>query len=503
MDPPATLSSEASVQRTVSTPRLGTALSASSVEGVVRTGNNIRDSLRRGPNDVTSRNAPTDGNDTRRGHSDVADRHTNLVGNSQRRGNSEGMNRVTDRVGDGLRRGHSDGDVLSSGARRFTGTGGNELIQDGETWRDFLRHSTNVGIFSEEEAQMSTRRAAAVTADRKRRFTGQQEAHARRGSPSGQSYGQTPSDRATQCVFQSTNNHPLIVFPRISDSRPLPRITDRPLPPRPEATSSPNRGSREIVLPRWQPDAEVSSCPLCATHFNFWYRKHHCRKCGRVVCANCSPHRITIPRQFIVHSPLEADTVANAESVAESAIIDLTGDDEHDMTRLHGSSQAGRRQGQDYRIDSALGGGQEVRLCNPCVPDPNPLPYPAFTMSSQYMFNAFPSPETNVRAAQHPGEPSGMGFDRQSSPSSVHVTVSGQQIQSSNRSAGPNLGLEQSFASSTRAITTDRHESHFSRAPGANPHLPPNYSLLYGSAPDPSFHEASEKLVWNVVLRTV
>ncbi|EHA25918.1 hypothetical protein ASPNIDRAFT_143971, partial [Aspergillus niger ATCC 1015] len=50
----------------------------------------------------------------------------------------------------------------------------------------------------------------------------------------------------------------------------------------------------------WQPDAEVTKCPICGTTFSFWYRKHHCRKCGRVVCASCSPHRITIPRQFIV-----------------------------------------------------------------------------------------------------------------------------------------------------------------------------------------------------------
>lgn len=33
----------------------------------------------------------------------------------------------------------------------------------------------------------------------------------------------------------------------------------------------------EIVLPRWQPDAEVTYCPICHTQFSIFVRKHHCR----------------------------------------------------------------------------------------------------------------------------------------------------------------------------------------------------------------------------------
>jgi hypothetical protein len=66
------------------------------------------------------------------------------------------------------------------------------------------------------------------------------------------------------------------------------------------------------------------------------------RKCGRVVCASCSPHRITIPRQYIVQPPT----------------IDLTRDD--DATSP---------------LDN-MWGGEEVRVCNPCVPDPNLSPPP-------------------------------------------------------------------------------------------------------------------------------
>ena len=102
--------------------------------------------------------------------------------------------------------------------------------------------------------------------------------------------------------------------------------------------------SEDVVLPRWQSDAEVTKCPVCRTEFSFWYRKHHCRKCGRVVCAACSPHRITIPRQYIVQAP--ANTVLENEQQAGP------------------TSPAGRELGRN------LGGGEIVRVCNPCVPDP-------------------------------------------------------------------------------------------------------------------------------------
>lgn len=36
-------------------------------------------------------------------------------------------------------------------------------------------------------------------------------------------------------------------------------------------------GPMEIVLPRWQPDSEVTYCPICHTQFSIFVRKHHCR----------------------------------------------------------------------------------------------------------------------------------------------------------------------------------------------------------------------------------
>lgn len=119
---------------------------------------------------------------------------------------------------------------------------------------------------------------------------------------------------------------------------------------------------QEIDMPRWQPDTEVTSCPICGTVFSFWYRKHHCRKCGRVVCASCSPHSIVIPRQFIVRPPDTSTSPPSSSPPSHTPVVDLTVDDSTPFTPLTSP------------INPALGGGEKVRLCNPCVPDPNPNP---------------------------------------------------------------------------------------------------------------------------------
>ncbi|KAF1978928.1 FYVE-domain-containing protein [Bimuria novae-zelandiae CBS 107.79] len=146
-------------------------------------------------------------------------------------------------------------------------------------------------------------------------------------------------------VGSSSNSVVLASSPAADASRRQP-----PPPPPPAAA----RRDSDFVLPSWQPDSEVTHCFVCGSHFTFFYRKHHCRKCGRVVCSACSPHRITIPRQYIVHPPQE-----------NLNIVDLASeDDDHPMSRYGPFS------------NPALGGGEGVRVCNPCVPDPNYSPPP-------------------------------------------------------------------------------------------------------------------------------
>lgn len=145
--------------------------------------------------------------------------------------------------------------------------------------------------------------------------------------------------------------------------------------------------TNEIVLPPWQPDLATSDCSICGTAFTFLNRRHHCRRCGRLVCATCSPHRITIPRQYIVRPPEER-----------------LWDEDATFTRP--------RSGTDVSYVDNLGGGETVRVCNPCVPDPNYGPPPQHdtpvsapprpplrqSRASSNTSNARPNPVTEARS---------------------------------------------------------------------------------------------------------
>ncbi|KAI0483338.1 FYVE zinc finger-domain-containing protein [Xylariaceae sp. FL0804] len=135
----------------------------------------------------------------------------------------------------------------------------------------------------------------------------------------------TPSD--------NDGNEPIAEGPAHSGQFTLPQRVPRP-------------DLQAVTLPRWQPDAEATYCPICHTQFSIWVRKHHCRKCGRVVCSACSPHRITIPHQYIVRQPAERNAQRYSFFGVEGGIADF----------------------------DSISGGERVRLCNPCVPDPNTTP---------------------------------------------------------------------------------------------------------------------------------
>jgi hypothetical protein len=52
----------------------------------------------------------------------------------------------------------------------------------------------------------------------------------------------------------------------------------------------------------WQDDDAVTRCFLCGNTYNFFNRRHHCRKCGRVVCASCSDQSIQyFPNTLVVN----------------------------------------------------------------------------------------------------------------------------------------------------------------------------------------------------------
>ena len=63
---------------------------------------------------------------------------------------------------------------------------------------------------------------------------------------------------------------------RDSEAHHAPGLTQSP-PSFRRRPSGPPRNFSDILLPRWQPDSEVTFCPICRTQFSFFVRKHHCR----------------------------------------------------------------------------------------------------------------------------------------------------------------------------------------------------------------------------------
>ncbi|GAA6005701.1 hypothetical protein JCM10207_005300 [Rhodosporidiobolus poonsookiae] len=65
---------------------------------------------------------------------------------------------------------------------------------------------------------------------------------------------------------------------------------------------SPEYRPREL-RPRWEPDEATSECRRCSKKFSLFNRKHHCRRCGLVVCASCSPHQDQLDPTTIALEP--------------------------------------------------------------------------------------------------------------------------------------------------------------------------------------------------------
>jgi len=84
----------------------------------------------------------------------------------------------------------------------------------------------------------------------------------------------------------------------------------------------PTMGSRANSLssqrPQWIPDSETDECMNCGNRFSTCFRRHHCRRCGLVVCSGCSGNKRALPEEGYpkpvrVCDPCFADEILKAE----------------------------------------------------------------------------------------------------------------------------------------------------------------------------------------------
>jgi len=46
---------------------------------------------------------------------------------------------------------------------------------------------------------------------------------------------------------------------------------------------------------KWIPDEQTDECMICLKPFTVFFRRHHCRRCGKCVCGYCAPKNNTRP----------------------------------------------------------------------------------------------------------------------------------------------------------------------------------------------------------------
>ena len=87
-----------------------------------------------------------------------------------------------------------------------------------------------------------------------------------------------------------------------------------------------------VTRPVWVPDAVAKECMVCQTRFSTFVRKHHCRRCGRVVCSACSPHHVSLTAAdsaLLGHAPSEHSKL---ERVCKECFKEMTA--QHNRCKL-------------------------------------------------------------------------------------------------------------------------------------------------------------------------
>ncbi|RPA78927.1 hypothetical protein BJ508DRAFT_151030 [Ascobolus immersus RN42] len=227
-----------------------------------------------------------------------------------------------------------------------------------------------------------------------------------------------------------------------------------------EQQSSRRRGSGYVTatgLPEWQPDHIVKKCPICEQHFSLFFRKHHCRICGRVVCANCSPHRITVPSSITVKPPNERPSESfpaqqALQGIANSANL---------------SNRTSWIVSPAPLLSPALDGPEEVRMCNDCIRNP-------YTAGRTAMGNSHSSSSSSTASYGYPGGSSRGYVNGQTSST---ATIPGGGGRSSKRRAAP-VSCHPFHHHSTR-LTPSKEQTGRS----APPNFHPNGASLHTQPP--------------------
>jgi len=89
------------------------------------------------------------------------------------------------------------------------------------------------------------------------------------------------------------------------------------------------------VATAWDSDDTVEACVICSERFTFIKRRHHCRKCGRVICGNCSQKRILVPA---------------VDAKKPTRVCDKCYDEDHDLKKAEAVGSSAIRSGSAVHL---------------------------------------------------------------------------------------------------------------------------------------------------------
>ncbi|KAG0046366.1 hypothetical protein BGZ83_008452 [Gryganskiella cystojenkinii] len=72
---------------------------------------------------------------------------------------------------------------------------------------------------------------------------------------------------------------------------------------------------------RWESDHKATECRECHRKFSLWLRRHHCRRCGHVVCDRCSSHRATLHPSMVVYDPTSNEAFINHQAMSRRGTL--------------------------------------------------------------------------------------------------------------------------------------------------------------------------------------
>lgn len=123
----------------------------------------------------------------------------------------------------------------------------------------------------------------------------------------------------------------------------------------------------------WVPDEAVAKCTACATDFNAFVRRHHCRNCGDIFCDKCTHGRIALTADENAQRVRVCDRcmveVTQRLSNAKEAASKSVGLQSHEdlAKKLQEEMERNRKPSSGFRSDGSSGRRMKEVACPTCT----------------------------------------------------------------------------------------------------------------------------------------